>query len=469
MVLTVAIPRETPCQCKKNGKTKQCTCAKCSCFYETRVDKKAIYKAPKVNPQILQQREAIREACHSAERNLATSSNNGDLEGGHNNSHVLQNVQLRNPVSPSSPQDQPTQASSESHTNANTNQANSLNSPSSPSNWSTVPPGASHTYSSAKLINFENSQTSQHTASQQLSMPVAAFDESYSQAPAVTHPLSVNFLGSSPPRPYISRNSIARYQQTAQQQQMTQYMPDQIASHGPNIAACAGKNNIASSGSWNIQYPSLHHPHIEQYNIPQDIGTRDHPVTLAHQQQLQNDPGFFQEVPRYASQGVIGIAAPGAETDPTRPCTKRRNSHVCNCGPGCRCVFCIAHPYNESSQRQVAEASRTLEADIHNHSTTSSDTQIYGMHPTIDPRILGTHVTHAGNQDGQNMQSQQVINSGAVPLIQQNWSNQEFPNPDDTIRPIQTMDSSNYFHVEYSANGSEPWFSAEEPYINQPQ
>ncbi|KAL9101580.1 MAG: hypothetical protein Q9163_003180 [Psora crenata] len=410
-------------------------------------------RAPKVDPIILQQREAIREACQLAERNLVTSCHDGSLEGVRDSDSSQQlkrssptNAALFNGTG---------KVSATSCDSIAINPVDSLN---GTSNWSTALNSSPSPYGQVPSSSHKGVEAGQPGFQQQLVTSIAPFNGNFPIEPAASHRVSANFPSTSPPRPYMFGNNFTAYQQMAPQPQISQYMPTQISNPSHNPPFAEAKTNITYNESWNMQQPNLQNPHIAVYNLPQGLGTRDHPVTLAHQHQLQNDPSLYQELPQFASQGAVGMAAPPTEDDSTRPSMKHYNHHTCSCGPGCRCVFCIAHPYNESSQRQVAEASRTLEANIYDQGAKSSEEQIHGMYSSTDPRIPGSSMTNAG-----------FSGSGAPPHPQHNWANQMFTDASDSTGPIQTMDSSNYFHVEYPASEYQPLFAGEEHYMSNQQ
>ena len=469
MVLTVAIPREKPCQCrtdkeKKKYKNKECTCAKCSCFYETRVDKEAMDKAPKVDPLILQQRNAIHEACQLVERNRASCCNSGGTEGSHN-PHPLTQDHLQSPVPLYSPQDEHAQPTSNDHAipGANIGQVDPF---SSSSDSSMLTHNARGSHGSISISNVQSVNDVQSAVSQPLAMPTMGYG-SYSQSPGVPNRMSETCFGYTQPRPYNSTNNMSLYHQPPEQLDPARYVPGQIRLPDHNVSYDAVKDHMASGELWSMNTSNFLHPQIIQNNMPPKLGTRDHPLTPAHQQLLQNDPNFYQEVPQFASQGVVGTAALPAEDDPTHLWTERQDPHVCSCGPGCRCAFCITHPYNESSQRQVAEASRTLVADNYSHVTTSPNSHRNDLNLTIDPQILGVSPTLIENQENEFRQPQ-YISSRAPPLSHQEWDKQILASADESAPLKQTMDSSNYYHVQYIDHGTEPGRPPEHLYVNSP-
>ena len=43
------------------------------------------------------------------------------------------------------------------------------------------------------------------------------------------------------------------------------------------------------------------------------------------------------------------------------------NSSDCQCGPGCNCVYCAAHPYNPATRARVQELGQIIESDFSRH------------------------------------------------------------------------------------------------------
>ena len=449
MVLMVAIPREQPCQCPPKNNKPECICARCSCFFETRVNKEAMEKAPKVDPSILQQREAISEACHLAERNLATCCSTGGLQEVQNPGPI-QRVQLQSPPRPSPNVEGSAAASSSTNTTTDPNQVNSLNN----SQISlTTPYSARPPYQPVQSYNFNNSRNNLPVASLHSGVPFSSLNGNYSQAPMLAHQLPMNHSCRPQSGACFPPTYLTPYQPTGQQQQMTQSLPGLSPSCGQSLGYNPNKEAAFTSEAWVNGFSDFQHPHITQYNVPQNIGTRDNPVTLAYQQRWQNDPQFYQEIPENASQGVVGMAAPPAENSSGCSGMTAYQTHICSCGPGCRCKFCIAHPYNESSQTQVDEAFRTMQADPHYTGTTSQDGLVYGPHPALDPILYSQVITSTGHRGDLHIQYQQPINGGSH--MEQDWSDQASSNANDTVSPIQTMNSSDYHHIEYQTSNNQ--------------
>lgn len=89
------------------------------------------------------------------------------------------------------------------------------------------------------------------------------------------------------------------------------------------------------------------------YGIPSDYATPMNPLTPSLLQGLErNDPYYSNTVSQEATNGVIGTAAPPAEADVTAGHVQR-SQHDCKCGDGCECTFCVAHPYNQTSNAEA--------------------------------------------------------------------------------------------------------------------
>lgn len=88
------------------------------------------------------------------------------------------------------------------------------------------------------------------------------------------------------------------------------------------------------------------------FSIPSFLATSDNPITPQQQSLLdQNHTYHPQNVPMHSQSGVMGLAAPSADSEGIFSHT----DHACNCGPGCRCLYCPVHPFNEETKRHTQE------------------------------------------------------------------------------------------------------------------
>ena len=93
------------------------------------------------------------------------------------------------------------------------------------------------------------------------------------------------------------------------------------------------------------------------YTLPPTYATASHPLNptqLAHFQQTLH--GSSQTVPYHAPYGVAGSAAPSADGG-----QMFNPIHNCNCGDGCDCLGCAAHPYNATTRHHVQDLGQILE------------------------------------------------------------------------------------------------------------
>jgi len=91
------------------------------------------------------------------------------------------------------------------------------------------------------------------------------------------------------------------------------------------------------------QYPvAFSHPAI--YTYPANYGSWSHPVNQAMWAQMQH---LQPNTVAYANP--VPVTAGGDGSVPSI-------SHECNCGPGCQCVGCLAHPFNQEMMQYVGGA-----------------------------------------------------------------------------------------------------------------
>lgn len=92
------------------------------------------------------------------------------------------------------------------------------------------------------------------------------------------------------------------------------------------------------------QFPvAFHQPAI--YTYPAEYGSWSHPINQAMWTQVQN---LQQNAVAYAN--AIPVTTSG--NNGSVPSI----SHECNCGPGCQCVGCLAHPFNQEMLQYVGGA-----------------------------------------------------------------------------------------------------------------
>ncbi|KAL8709569.1 MAG: hypothetical protein Q9220_005661 [cf. Caloplaca sp. 1 TL-2023] len=119
-------------------------------------------------------------------------------------------------------------------------------------------------------------------------------------------------------------------------------------------------------------YPNL-------FYMPPGLATAEHPFTAGHQAQYEHNAQHYPlHMLFHAPTGIAGEAAPPAEGY-----TAPGHTYECICGPGCQCIFCLAHPFNAPTQQVVQQLARLAEQDNNasehadaGRSTSSGDSRI---------------------------------------------------------------------------------------------
>ncbi|KAI1502168.1 hypothetical protein F5X99DRAFT_169255 [Biscogniauxia marginata] len=146
------------------------------------------------------------------------------------------------------------------------------------------------------------------------------------------------------------------------QAQSQSQLPAQFQSHmqpqdaldlmGFGLSLPPGGNNIVAqypqAVGFNQQIYSTHFHQPTIYTYPPSYGTPFQPVQLAHWQQAM--AGNSQSTPQ------SGYTNPRPRMDSNASSTNLLTMHECTCGPGCQCVGCTAHPFNEATQDYVRSA-----------------------------------------------------------------------------------------------------------------
>lgn len=86
-----------------------------------------------------------------------------------------------------------------------------------------------------------------------------------------------------------------------------------------------------------FQYPTV-------FTYPAEYGSWQHPI----------NPAIWQQVVSQAGAPVGAPIPPATNGDAENVIT----SHQCNCGEGCQCVGCLAHPFNAQMYQYVSDAYR---------------------------------------------------------------------------------------------------------------
>ncbi|KAI1078934.1 hypothetical protein F5B20DRAFT_198288 [Whalleya microplaca] len=107
-------------------------------------------------------------------------------------------------------------------------------------------------------------------------------------------------------------------------------------------------------------YPPYCQPTI--YTYPANYGTAYQPLEISQWQNIANSMHSMQNP--YAMQS--GIDSNGSVT-----------THICDCGEGCQCVGCIAHPFNDASWnlvRKIISGEELSTMDSESHAETIPET-----------------------------------------------------------------------------------------------
>lgn len=177
-----------------------------------------------------------------------------------------------------------------------------------------------------------------------------------------------------------------------------------------------------------------------------------HPMTLAQ------GSHFHQPVHQYPEPHDLFSTMVGAV--PSTELNALPNSHNCQCGPGCECVFCATHPLNAATRERVQDLSQIMATDNYWPPNQLSRPQSgYGAAPT-----------NATNTDA-------VLGQGYLPLNEDyfhsapiQWQNAPIQVPElqptfdegalvangdhaNEVHP-RTMRSSQYITMEYPVNSN---------------
>lgn len=184
----------------------------------------------------------------------------------------------------------------------------------------------------------------------------------------------------------------------------------------------------------------------------QDTVDPRYPRTLAQKLYFESR-GYRYPEPRdpYAT---ISAAGPSAELNAST------NSSNCQCGPGCNCVYCSAHPYNAATRERVQDLTQIMAMDNYWSSNHVNPPQSgYG-----DASTNGTNVEPVMEQ------VYPPRDQGSIPSAAFGWTNAPFQGPalpptsdqqassgngdlSNEFAP-RTMRNSEYFNLEYPVNSN---------------
>lgn len=131
------------------------------------------------------------------------------------------------------------------------------------------------------------------------------------------------------------------------------------------------------------QHPTILYPyHMETsqttlYTIPPSYATATHPLTPQQLAFLQQNPHLYaQTVPQHVPFGIIGHVAPPAEA-----MIKLTPAHNCNCGAGCECLGCAAHPFNATTRSHVQSLGAIIAHGEHDSLSSTRSPPHYDVPP----------------------------------------------------------------------------------------
>lgn len=132
------------------------------------------------------------------------------------------------------------------------------------------------------------------------------------------------------------------------------------------------------------QHPTAHCPyHMDTsqttlYTIPPSYATATHPLTPQQLTYLQQHPHLYaQTVPQHAPFGIVGQVAPPAEA-----ITRLTPAHNCNCGSGCECLGCAAHPFNATTRSHVQSLGAIIAHGEHDSMSNNHPSPSYNLPPS---------------------------------------------------------------------------------------
>ena len=187
------------------------------------------------------------------------------------------------------------------------------------------------------------------------------------------------------------------------------------------------------------QRPGALHPYqmdmsqTTLYTIPSSYATATHPLTPQQLAFLQQNPQLYsQTVPQHAPFGIVGQVAPPAEGMP-----RLVPAHNCNCGSGCECLGCAAHPFNATTRSHVQSLGALIAHGEHDsmsnvhpqpvHDVTTGHSFSVHNIPPLGPHSYDPNFPLRSSISTPNVQ-QPALNSNSLPP----WS----PPPDNGNGPV---------------------------------
>ncbi|KAL8756481.1 MAG: hypothetical protein Q9184_004489 [Pyrenodesmia sp. 2 TL-2023] len=133
--------------------------------------------------------------------------------------------------------------------------------------------------------------------------------------------------------------------------------PEQQFEPAANEGSLKGKErevDTVGNGHWPYDMPQT-----TVHSMPSSYATAENPMTQDRLTQLQQSSQLYShQVPQCAPYGIAGSVAPSAEGF-----IPHESMYVCGCGPGCQCVACVVHPFNDCTMGRMGELSDIMAAE----------------------------------------------------------------------------------------------------------
>ena len=125
-----------------------------------------------------------------------------------------------------------------------------------------------------------------------------------------------------------------------------------------------------------------------------------------------------QRLTQQATDGHVGSAAHTAEANHIIDGALHRADPKCDCGPGCQCVYCSIHPYNEPTRERVRELASIIATDSDSSPESRPQSQygepfmdLSGMYPVMQQGLHPQNGVLAANSNVQETLSQPTSQS----------------------------------------------------------
>ncbi|KAL8919972.1 MAG: hypothetical protein Q9208_006540 [Pyrenodesmia sp. 3 TL-2023] len=194
-------------------------------------------------------------------------------------------------------------------------------------------------------------------------------------------------------------------------------------------------------------------PQTTVHSMPSNYATAENPMTQDRLIQLQQSSELHShQVPQYAPYGIAGSVAPPAEGF-----IPPESMYVCACGPGCQCVACVVHPFNDSTMGRMGELSDLMAAEsaaLGAESRRQSGYEELSPNTVTGPEVdSGNWGSMAGPTDG--VDPSQLTNEHPS-ATSSAYGNYVMPTAGGPV--LDVAHSRNFFTMRYQLPGSVPGF-----------